>query len=292
MGMKSSDASEKTMAKRYLCVFLSLVAASALAVPPLVTLFRDSFRSDLYSHIPLIPLVSAYLLYQRRKTLFGGTEYEPRWGVPIAVAGLLLYAAGIWGLGLNQHDTSSLMVFSSLLFLFGSFVFLYGTRAFKRSAFPFLFLLFMVPIPSPLLDGIIYFLQAGSAEVTDLIFRATGIPYLREGFVFHLPGFTIEVAKECSGIRSSLALLITVVLTAHFYLQAYWQKAVLAVSVLPIVLVKNGIRISTLTFLGIYVDQRIFESFLHKSGGIFFFIPALALMGIILQLLRRVNSEE
>jgi exosortase len=122
-----------------------------------------------------------------------------------------------------------------------------------------------------------------------MIFKATGIPYLREGFVFQLPGFSIEIAKECSGIRSSLALLITVVLAAHLFLRAYWQKAILAVSVLPIVLVKNGIRIATLSFLGIYVYPGIFESFLHRSGGIFFFIPALALIGIILGLLRRVK---
>jgi len=292
LDMKSRDRSEGTTAKRHVCFCLSLVTVSALAMPPLA-LLGISFRSDYYSHIPLIPLVSAYLLYQQRKTVFDGTEYEPRWGCSVAAAGLILYAAGMWSPGFNQHDASSLMVFSSLLFLFGSFVLCYGIRAFKQSAFPFLFLLFMVPIPSALMERIIYFLQAGSAEVTDMIFKATDIPYVREGLVFHLPRFSIEIARECSGIRSSLALVITAVLAAHFFLRGYWQKAVLAVSLLPIVLVKNGIRISVLTFLGTYVDQRILiDGFLHKSGGIFFFIPALALMGIVLWLLRRVNTEE
>jgi len=288
-GLKAIDRSDKTTAMRHLWFFLSLVMASILAMPPL-TFFGISFRSDYYSHFPLIPLISAYLLYQRRKTVFDHTEYEPRCGLPVAAVGLLLYAAGIWGPAFDQHGASSLMVFSSLLFLFGSFALFYGRRAFRQSAFPFLFLLFMVPLPSALMDRIIYFLQAGSAEVTDMIFTATGIPYLREGFVFHLPGFSIEVAKVCSGIRSSLALVITSVLAAHFFLQAYWQKAVLAVSLLPIVLVKNGIRISVLTFLAIYVDQGILiNGFLHKSGGIFFFIPALAFMGIILWLLRKMR---
>lgn len=292
LNMKSRDQSEGTMATRHVCFCLSLVTVSALIVPPLA-LLGISFRSDYYSHIPLIPLVSAFLLHQQRKTLFNGAEYEPRWGVPVAAAGLLLYAAGKWAPSLNQHDALSLMVFSALLFLVGSFVFSYGTRAFKRSAFPFLFLLFMVPVPSGLMDRIIYFLQVGSAEMTDMIFKAVGIPYLREGLVFHLPGFSIEVAKECSGIRSSLALLITAVLAGHFFLRAYWQKAILVVLLLPIVLVKNGIRISVLTFLGMYVDQEILTSgFLHRSGGIFFFLPALALMGIILWLLKRVNTEE
>ena len=97
---------------------------------------------------------------------------------------------------MNQLNASSLKVISSLLFLFGTFVSFYGTRAFKRSAFPFLFLLFMVPVPSLLMDRIIYFLQSGSAEVADMILKATGIPHLREGYTFQLPGFRIEVARE------------------------------------------------------------------------------------------------
>lgn len=290
LSMNPIDPSEGTTAKRYFGFFLSLGIASALAMPPLVAL-GISFRSDYYSHIPLIPLLSAYLLYQRRNTLFDGSEHEPRWGFPVAAAGFLLYSVGIWGPRLDRHDASSLMVFSSLLFLFGSFVFLYGTGAFRRAAFPLFFLLFMVPVPSVLMDKIIYFLQAGSAEVTDMIFKATGIAYLREGFVFYLPGFSIEIAKECSGIRSSLALLITVVLAGHILLQRFWQKAILAVSVLPIVLVKNGIRISVLTFLGMYYDQGIFESSLHRSGGIFFYVLALSLTGIILWVLKRSNAD-
>ncbi len=290
--MKSEERAQKSPAKRHMCFFSSLVIASALAVPPLVALFRHLYRSDYYSHIPLIPLISVYILYQQRKSVFAATEYTPRWGCGVAAASFLLYAAGMWSPGLNQHDAASLMVFSSLLFLFGSFVLCYGTRAFRRCAFPFLFLLFMVPIPIVLMDQIIYSLQAGSAEVTDMIFSVTGIPYLREGLVFHLPGFSIEIAKVCSGIRSSLALVITAVLVAHFFLQTYWQKAALAVSVVPIVLIKNGIRISVLTFLGMYVDERILiNGFLHRSGGIFFFIPALALMGIIIWLLRKLNRE-
>lgn len=287
----SRDRSDMTTAKRHWCFSLPLLITFSLATPPLAAL-GISPHSDYYSHIPLIPLVSAYLFYLRRNSLFDATHYEPRWGLPVAGTGLLLYAAGMWIPWLNQHESPSLRVSSSLLFLFGSFVSYYGTRAFRRSIFPLLFLLFAVPVPDALMDRIIYFLQVGSAQVTDMIFRATGIPYLREGLVFHLPGFSIEIAKQCSGIRSSLALLITVVLAAHFFLRTYWQKALLVVSILPIVLLKNGIRISVLTLLAMSVDQRILTGgFLHKSGGFIFFIPALALMGIILWQLRRVNGD-
>ena len=84
----------------------------------------------------------------------------------------------------------------------------------------------MIPIPEPVLDRIIYRLQAGSADVAETIFDWTNIPVLREGFVFRLPRMSIEVARECSGIRSSIALLILAILVAHFSFSKFWKKAV------------------------------------------------------------------
>jgi exosortase len=276
---------------RWHILFLFFLAfACALLLPP-VTRLGISFSSDYYSHIPLIPLVSVYLLAIRRRTVFVDAQPALLWGGSVMTAGGVLYGAGLFSTGLQRLDASSLMVFAGLLFLSGSFMLLYGTRALSRSAFPFLFLLFMVPIPSAVMERIISFLQAGSAGVTHMIFAMSGIPHLREGLTFHLPTFSIEIAKECSGIRSSLALAITTVLAAHMFLQTGWQKIVLAASILPLVLIKNGIRISVLTFLGMYVDQRILvDGFLHKSGGIFFFIPVLLLTGLLLYVLRRVGG--
>ena len=133
----------------------------------------------------------------------------------------------------------------------------------------------MIPIPSLLMDGFIRFLQVGSTEFTNLLLMATGVPCLREGFVFHLPGMSIEVAPQCSGIRSGLALLITAVLAGHLFLGTWWKKVILAICAIPIAMFKNGIRIVTLTLLGTYVDPRILQSDLHREGGIPFFVLAL-----------------
>jgi exosortase len=121
-----------------------------------------------------------------------------------------------------------------------------------------------------------------------MLFRLSGIPFLKEGPVFHLPGMSIEVAKECSGIRSSLALFITAILAGHLFLKTDWKKFILVLSVFPITVLKNGIRIATLSSLAVYVDQRfIIDSFLHRAGGFLFYIPALVLLGIALWWLRK-----
>ena len=122
------------------------------------------------------------------------------------------------------------------------------------------------------MDKIIFLLQSASAEVSYVYFKLIGIPIYREGFVFHLPGVSVEVAKECSGIRSSIALFITSILAGHLFLKTGWKKGILAVSIIPIAILKNGVRIVTLSLLGAYVDiSFLTDSLLHKKGGILLF---------------------
>jgi exosortase len=104
------------------------------------------------------------------------------------------------------------------------FTFLFGRTVSKAGHFPILFVLLMVPIPEFLLDRVIYLLQTGSAWLTGAFFDLFGIPALREGFVFHLAGINIEVAKECSGIRSSMVLLILALVVAHFCLKSFGPR--------------------------------------------------------------------
>lgn len=119
----------------------------------------------------------------------------------------------------------------------------------------------------------------------------TGIPFFREGSTFHLTKFSVEVAEECSGIRSSIALFITSILAGQLFLNSTSRKIILILSVFPITIVKNGLRIVTLSLLGNYVDIRILSSALHKQGGIPFFILALAFSGTIFWFLRKSEKR-
>jgi exosortase len=184
------------------------------------------------------------------------------------------------------------MTFSVILFWIGAFILFFGTQAFRMGIFPLLFLIFMIPIPSVLMEKIISALLAGSTAATRLLFSLTGIPFLQEGSVFHLPGMSIEVAKQCSGIRSSLGLFITVILAGHLFLRTGWKKFILVLFVFPITVLKNGIRIVTLSSLAVYIDEKfITQSFLHRSGGFVFYIPALFLLGIVVWWLRKSEQR-
>ena len=114
--------------------------------------------------------------------------------------------------------------------------------------------------------------------MAEIIFDLTGVPVLREGFVFHLPRMSIEVAKECSGIRSSIALLILAVLVSQFAFSKFWKKALFVCAGLLVMIVKNGVRIATLTILANYVDPEFLYGRLHREGGVVFFLIGLALL--------------
>jgi len=117
------------------------------------------------------------------------------------------------------------------------------------------------------------------------------VPVFRSGFTFSLPGFTIEIAEECSGIRSSLALLITSLLAAHLCLRSVWAKTVLILATLPLLIVKNGIRIVTLSLLSMYVDPGFLTGRLHHQGGVVFFLLALVLLASLLWLLQKPEGH-
>lgn len=269
-------------------IFLSVVAISMI-YGPVRELLRNVDHREYYSHILFIPLISGYFIYAKRKILFSDLEYSSVPGIILFVIGILFYTVGREQRSqFNLNDYSSLMVFSGIVFWIGGVILLYGIKTFQKISFPLLFLVLMVPIPTLFMDRIIYFLQAASAKVTHLLFVITGIPFSKEGFTFHLPGINIEVAKECSGIRSSMGLFITAILAGHLFLKTGWRKVMLALFVFPITVFKNGVRIITLSCLAVYVDEKfITQSFLHKSGGFIFYIPALFLLGFVLWWLRK-----
>jgi len=263
--------------------FLALCGAgAAFFFSPVAQLLRMALRNELYSHIPMIPLISLCILFIRRKRILGDVS----WGW----AGIVLLALGSAALlnasrmdGPDRNDYLSVVMSGAVLWFTGSFVLAYGGRAFKQAMFPLLFLVFVIPIPNFILEPLVNLLLIGSAHSADLIFSLTGVPLYREGFTFALPGITVEVAHQCSGIRSSIALIITSVLAGYLFLEKGWSRVILVISFFPITVFKNGMRIVTLSLLASYVDPRfITGSWLHRTGGIPFFVVGLMLMAPVL----------
>jgi exosortase len=265
---------------------LPVLAASNL----MRALFSLCFKNDTYTHIPLIPLVSAFLIYTNRNAIFTQRSTEWRPGAALILFGAFLILADRFdALQLRSENQISLVVLGLVVFWIGAFGVFFGFRALWAARFPLLFMLFMVPIPEPVLSKTIYLLQVGSAKAAAGLFGLFGIPYLQNGLIFSLPGVAIRVAEECSGIRSTLALLIMTVLAGHMFLKATWKQVVVYLLAVPLSVAKNGLRIATLSALAIYVDPSFLHGRLHQYGGMFFFAAAFLPLAGIFVLLQKAD---
>ena len=268
-------------------VFLSI----AWSWQPLLTVVGRSLNRaeyEHYSHIILLPFLSGYLLYINRQAILERVRAAPRPGSIMVAAGALgSWLAGSQAVSDPDHRLSIAIV-AVLTTWLGAFVICYGIRALQAAAFPFFLLVFVVPIPPAILEWIIVFLQKASANASEVVFGLIGMPTLRDGLFFSLPGLKIHVARQCSGIRSSLALVISGLVLAHLVLRSAWARAGLVLVIVPLAIAKNAIRIVLLSWLAVHVDRSFIEgSVLHESGGIPFFLASLTVLGGLAWLFRQ-----
>ena len=269
-----------------------VLATGVFFFSPVLRFVRYAFSNENASHTILIPVICAWLIFIDRDRIFASAGSAVRASLTFLFSGL--FSAGLaLLLGPRWSDLNqlSLYVFALILFWVSGFAFFFGGSALQRARFPLIFLLFTIPFPDLLLDKTVYFLQRGSTEIAAVLFDWSGVPVLRDGFVFHLAHVNIEVARECSGIRSSLALLILAIVVAHFYLGTFWKQVVFVVAGLFVMVLKNGVRIVTLTLLATYVDPGFLFGRLHHSGGVVFFVLGLALLAPLLWLMERGETK-
>ena len=268
--------------------FLIAAAVVTLAMSPLlVPFFSFSLENTLYSHVILIPCVSAYFVYLRREGL-AANEGGPRWLaiLPILGAGAALYYR-MAGAPASQENAMAAVALAYVCCLWAAALLTLGASNLKRLLFPLLFLLFIIPFPTEVEAGIESFLQHGSAECAYGMFGLGGTTLFREDLVFHLPGISLQVAPECSGIRSSLVLLITSIVGGQLFLRSNVSRIVLALFVIPLALMRNGFRVFVLGELCVHIGPHMIDSPIHHQGGpIFFLLSLVPFFGLVWLLMK------
>jgi exosortase C (VPDSG-CTERM-specific) len=253
---------------------------------PLYGLVRFAIQSELYSHIVLIPFISGYLVWLRRRSLPPCSLPDRKAAVVPLIAGAVLlaayWAAALSGTELGRQDSLSLTTLSFLMFFGAACGLFLGKQTLRALAFPLGFLVFLVPIPTLLQTWMETFLQYGSAAVAFGLFKLSWTPVFYRDLIFQLPGFSMEVAPQCSGIHSSLALFILSLLAGHLFLRSRWKRATLALAVIPLALLRNGFRVFTIGQLCVHIGPEMIDSYIHRHGGPFFFILSLVPFCILL----------
>lgn len=264
------------------------VLLTLLFTQPLTKLMLYAAQSDLHSHILLVPFITGYLLYIQRRRLSAAYRSSIAGTLTVGGIGIAALAAGIvWRGSLSINDDLALMALAFVSFVAaGGFLFL-GSKWMAAEAFPVAFLIFMVPLPDAAVNWLEGASVLGSTEATAFFFNVTGIPLFRRGTVLELPGIVLQVARECSGIRSSWVLFITSLLASHLFLRTRWRQILLVAFVIPLGILRNGFRILVIGLLCVHVGPQMINSDIHRRGGPLFFALSLLPLFLLLWWLRR-----
>lgn len=258
----------------------------------LAALLALAVRDERYTYIAVMPLLCAAVLVLNRASIFASPRFS-LWGLPFIGLGIVLLGTlapdRLADPALGELTKAGIAVTSVWC---GLFILCLGLHTARQALFPLSLLVLTAPLPAAWLGLLEQFLQRGSAEFAYVMFKITGMPVFRQGLVFSLPGIDVEVARECSGIRSTLALLVTVLVASYLLLRSTMNRIVLVLLCLPISMFKNAVRITTLSWLGVYVSPDYLHGDLHRHGGLPFTLLALAMvLPVLLFLINRERRQ-
>jgi exosortase len=194
-------------------------------------------HSDLFSHLLLIPFISAYMVFLKKEALKPGPASSRGAAFGWAASGvftLLTYWLGSHsGFIGSKQDYLACTIFALVLFFVAICFWCLDRATLRLVAFPLAFLFLAVPFPRFVVHGIEVFLQYSSAYCASFLFSLSGMSFIRDGLNFQLPGIQLEVAPECSGIHSTLVLFISSLVAGQLFLRTMTERTLLALVVIP-----------------------------------------------------------
>jgi len=228
-----------------------------------------------YTHGFMVPLFSAYLVWQRRAKLAALTVEGTWLGLPLLLAGVAVLLVG------DLAAENFLMRSSLVVVIAGLILFHLGWEWFRAVSFPLLFLFFMVPLPAIVLYAVAAPLQTLAARNAAWTLDVIGVPVLLDGNVIHLTRQSLGVAEACSGVRSLISVLSVAVAWAALSLPGFWSRAVFVVAVVPITILANSVRVVLTGLIGQWFGAEYAQGFFHTFSSWLVFVVAFAcLLGV------------
>ncbi len=244
-----------------------------LFLPTYWRLSQETWNDEAHAHGPFVLMIVGWLFYRQwptfRETLGRSAPYS---GGLVFLLGLLCYVLGR-SQGLILLETGA-----QIPVLFGLTLLLTGWRGVKVLWFPLLFLVFMVPLPGFVIDGITGPLKAQVSGVVEWVLYAFGLPISRSGVTLNIGAYQLLVADACSGLNSmySLSAMGLLFLNLMNY-QSKLRTALVIISILPIAFAANVIRVMILVLVTYYLGDAAGHA-LHDTAAISLYVIALLLL--------------
>ena len=288
MGTKIASANP-TVWKETGWIWATLLALSLL----LLFTFYDGLRQlviiwgsrEEYSYGYLIPVITLFLIWQKRPQL----EQVPFTGSWLGIA-VMIFGLGLLVLG-NLSTLFLVVQYAFLVVLAGIALAFMGWKAFKIIVSPLALLIFMIPLPQFFLQEISNQLQLISSQLGVWVIRLFSISVFLEGNVIDLGTYKLQVVEACSGLRYLFPLMTLGFIVSYFFHAAFWKRAIIFLSTIPITVLMNSFRIGVIGVLVEYWGQSMAEGFLHDFEGWIVFMACTGVLVAEVWLLSRIGGD-
>jgi len=251
---------------------ITLVVIAALYFNTLVWLFTAWWNDPYYLYGFIVPMISGYLIWNKRVELARLDKEPSSLGIPVIVAGLMIHGIGVF---LTFRFASAV---SMIVVLAGMILGIYGNDVTKALLFPIGFLFFMVPIPiAPVIGAALQAPSAGYAASRVSVF---GVKATVTGAEINLAESDFEVGAPCSGMKSSIGLLTLAALYAYLLDGSMYMKVAIFLSALPLAIMANVLRISSILMIADFYGSEAAMDFFHDFSSLLLF--SIAAIGLLI----------
>ena len=242
--------------------------------------FRWGDQQEL-SHSYFIPLISAWMLWERRDALRESVG-RPSWlGIPLLLFGALMVFA------LKQLEVFVLEHVGLIVAIYALPLLIGGPSLLRVSAVPLAYLIFMIPPPYWAITVTSAQFQLWSSQLGVAMIQLFDVPVFLQGNVIDLGVMQLQVVEACSGLRYLFPFVSLAVIAAYFYKGPLWQRAIVVISAIPITIFMNSFRIAITGLLSAGGDASHTEGFLHFfEGWVVFILCIVILLGVLVGIAR------
>ncbi len=266
-----------------------LLGLAVMYVPSFIDLFRGIWSTDQQAHGPIVFAIATWFFYYKATQLLKSKFViapAPQYGWPILIIACVLFVVG---------RSQSLYIFevgSLILVLLGIVLIFFGTAVAKHFWFAFFFMLFMVPLPTSVVDVVTQPMKMAVSFASEHLLYNLGFPIARSGVVLFIGPYQLLVADACAGLNSLFTLealgLLYMNVMRH---ESPLRNMLLAALIVPISFTSNVVRVVILALITYYLGDAAGQGFIHQFSGMVLFITALVLIMGVDTFLRFITAK-
>ena len=268
-----------------IAIFVAMLIIAYTFYESLGNLVRYWYGHEEFGHAFFIPVISIYLIWQKRFELYEVSIKNTWVGLLVVLFGTLLFLLG------NLSAIYIIQQYALVFTLIGLFLSVLGTDAAKKVVLPLVLLFFMIPLPGFLYNTLSGELQLISSQIGVFVIRLFDISVYLEGNVIDLGVYQLQVVEACSGLRYLFPLMTLGLIMSYMYRSSWLNKAIIFFSTIPITVLMNSFRIGMIGIMVEYWGIEMAEGFLHDFEGWIIFMACLSVLIIEMWVLNKFSKS-